>query len=344
MYRLDDYFYELPEELIAQKPVQRRDHSRLLHMQRADGTVSHHRFDTLFDFLNPGDVLVLNNTKVIPARLLGRKQSGGKVEALILNYAQGINTKAFECLVKASKRPKPGSKLIFDQGREAVVRKVTDRFCILDFSAAGDIDQLLCDCGHIPLPPYIRREDTPADHATYQTVYAARKGAVAAPTAGLHFTGSLLERLREKGVHVVYLTLHVGYGTFVPVRAADIRDHRMHSEWFEIAPEAAQIINQARRNGGRVVPAGTTCVRTLEYCANDNGLIEPQSGACDLFIYPGYRFNVVDGMITNFHLPKSTLLMLVSAFAGKDCILSAYLEAVREKYRFYSYGDAMLIL
>jgi S-adenosylmethionine:tRNA ribosyltransferase-isomerase len=294
--------------------------------------------------LVPGDVLVLNNTQVVAGRLLGRKASGGKVEALILDYAEGMQHNRFNCLLKASKRPKPGSRLHFENGLDARVIEVAENRALLTFEGPGEIETLLEAAGHVPLPPYIRRGDTPDDRQTYQTVYAAAKGAIAAPTAGLHFTPSLLAHLARQGVEIVFLTLHVGYGTFVPVRVDDIRDHRMHAEAFTVPAQTARTVNQAKAQGRRVIAVGTTSVRTLEFCADDQGRLSERSGWCDLFIYPGYHFKLIDGMITNFHLPQSTLLMLVAAFARRDVILDAYAEAVRQRYRFFSYGDAMAIL
>ena len=343
MFHLDHYNYHLPEELIAQQPVAQRDNSRLLGLRRDNGTISHHHFVELTQLLTTGDVLVLNDTRVIPGRLLGTKESGGKVEVLILDYAQGRTKNRFECMVRASKRPKPGTCLLFDHGLQAQVESVNATTCELSFNRPRDFEQVLDTIGHMPLPPYIRRSDNPHDAQSYQTVYARRKGAIAAPTAGLHFTTDLLERLSDIGVRIVYVTLHVGYGTFVPVRVDDIRAHRMHAEWFELSRSAAQTINAAKQNDGRIVAVGTTCVRTLEYCATESNEVLAQKGMCDLFIYPGYRFKAVDAMITNFHLPQSTLLMLVCAFAGRTYILDAYAEAIRENYRFYSYGDAMII-
>jgi S-adenosylmethionine:tRNA ribosyltransferase-isomerase len=344
LYNLDDYHYELPEALIAQQPEAQRDQSRLLHLERASGRVTHGRFGAVAGVLGAGDVLVLNDTRVVPGRLLGRKEGGGKVEVLILDYAQGAARKEFTCLVKASKRPKPGSRLIFDEGLQARVLDLQERTCTLAFETGGAFDQLLSRIGHVPLPPYIRRSDTASDRHTYQTVYAAHNGAIAAPTAGLHFSQALLDRLAGQGVRIVFLTLHVGYGTFVPVESTDIRQHRMHSEYFSVPARTADIVNAARNEGKRVVAVGTTCVRTLEYCTDAQGRLGAGSGMCDLFIYPGYAFKQVDGMITNFHLPGSTLLMLVSAFAGREKILAAYAEAVGQAYRFFSYGDAMVIL
>lgn len=344
MYHLDDYDYALPEALIAQHPAAVRDKSRLMRIDRHTGAVAHRNFGHIVDLLTAGDVLVLNNTRVVPGRLLGHKDTGGKVEALILDYAQGAARGVFTCMLKASKRPRIGSRLRFDLGLEAEVLSLSGQTATLAFSGATDFEQALEAVGHMPLPPYIRRHDTGDDRHTYQTVYATHKGAIAAPTAGLHFTRSLLDRLLRKGVRIADLTLHVGYGTFVPVRIDDIRQHRMHAEWYTLPDASADAINTAKRQGGRVVAVGTTCVRTLEFCAAPREAVAAGSGMCDLFIYPGYRFQVVDAIITNFHLPKSTLLMLVSAFAGRENILRAYAEAVREQYRFYSYGDGMVIL
>jgi S-adenosylmethionine:tRNA ribosyltransferase-isomerase len=343
VYALSDYDYQLPEGLIAQRPMARRDRSRLMCLDRPSGRCSHRHFRDMIDLLNPGDLLVLNNTRVIPGRLLGRKESGGKVEALILDYAQGIRQGVFECMIKASKRPRPGTRLIFEQGLEARVESVNAGTCNLSFNGPDGLDQALDAIGHVPLPPYIQRSDDADDRGTYQTVYAEHKGAIAAPTAGLHFTREMLDCLTKKGVDTAYVTLHVGYGTFVPVRVDDIRHHEMHAEWFSLDADAASTINVTRKKGGKAVAVGTTCVRTLEYCASPDGTVHPQTGLCDLFIYPGYTFKAVDAMITNFHLPQSTLLMLVSAFAGREKVLRAYDEAVREGYRFFSYGDAMYI-
>ncbi len=354
MYALSDYNYELPEELIAQKPVDRRDQSNLLVMDRRAGKLSHHRFDMLDHLLRPGDVLVINNTAVIPGRLVGRKDSGGKVEVLICNFSGNGNPKTlnarrvFECLVKTAKPLKPGRKLYFDEGLGAEVIERCNGTYIIQFHAEGDFETLLDRIGQVPLPPYIRRspklEPPCDDRAAYQTVYATEKGAVAAPTAGLHFTPELLEKLKAGGIATVSLTLHVGYGTFLPVRSRDIRSHHMHAESYSIPVQAADKINSARKAGHRVVAVGTTCVRTLEFVSDSAGYVRAENGCCDLFIYPGYRFKAVDAMITNFHLPQSTLLMLVSAFAGRQNVLHAYQEAIKRKYRFYSYGDAMLIV
>lgn len=348
MYSLGDYDYELPCELIAQEPIGRRDHSRLLRLERSTGIVSHHRFDEIAGFLSAGDVLVVNDTAVVKARLLGRKESGGKVEVFLLDYAGGSrpsDSRRFscECLVRSSKPARLGTRFVFGEGLRGKVIAAGAGSCRVEFSSEEDFEAALDRWGHVPLPPYIRRADEPRDRNAYQTVYAAVKGAVAAPTAGLHFTPELIRRLQALGIAVTPITLHVGYGTFAPVRTDDIRDHRMHAERFTIPAATAESVVAARANGKRVVAVGTTVVRTLEYATDDQRRLTAGSGSCDLFIYPGFRFKAIDAMITNFHLPKSTLLMLVSAFAGRENVLNAYCEAVRERYRFYSYGDAMLI-
>jgi S-adenosylmethionine:tRNA ribosyltransferase-isomerase len=348
MYSLADYDYELPPELIAQQPAERRDHSRLLALDRATGAVAHRRFDALARFLSPGDVLVVNDTAVVKARLLGRKESGGRVEVFLLDYAGGRRQDdpgrfTCECLVRSSKPSRVGARLFFEPGMSARITGMGDGTCQVEFAGDGDFDAVLERVGHVPLPPYIRRAEAPQDRSAYQTVYAAARGAVAAPTAGLHFTPELLDELKARGVVIAAITLHVGYGTFAPVRTEDIRAHRMHAERFAIPTAAADAVNAARARGRRVIAVGTTSVRTLEAAAAAGGTIAAGSGWCELFIYPGFRFRAVDGIITNFHLPKSTLLMLVSAFAGRERILKAYREAVAARYRFYSYGDAMLI-
>ncbi|MGD9362577.1 MAG: tRNA preQ1(34) S-adenosylmethionine ribosyltransferase-isomerase QueA [Desulfobacterales bacterium] len=354
MYSLSDYHYDLPPDLIAQKPAEQRDSSNLLQLNRRTGALSHHRFNEIGAFLNPGDVLVVNNTAVIPGRLEGKKATGGKVEALITDYAESVKTAdqfgnfKCKCLLKASKRPVPGSWLYFPNGLKAKVLDVCNGSHHLKFYVNGDFETLLRKIGQVPLPPYIRRGHGKAascdDKALYQTVYAGPRGAIAAPTAGLHFTEELLDQLSTDGIKIVPLTLHVGYGTFMPVRAADIRRHHMHAEPFTISAKTAEAINAAKNAGKRVVAVGTTCVRTLEYSVNADGYVAAGSGKCDLFIIPGHVFKIVDAMITNFHLPQSTLLMLVSAFAGREKVLNAYREAIRRNYRFYSYGDSMLIL
>ncbi len=351
MYALRDYDYFLPDHCIAQEPANPRDHSRLLYMDRRNGRSEHHRFRDIDNFLNAGDVLVVNDTRVTPARLLGRKESGGKIELLVLNY-RGDSTDApgdavvSRCLIKASKRPRPGTVLRLEKGLQAQVLGFEDDLFTVRFRCDQDFESLLFQIGETPLPPYIKRNGNQSsvdDQSAYQTVYAKQTGAAAAPTAGLHFSHALLEKIRSKGVHIVAITLHVGHGTFAPVRNNDIRNHQMHSEWCTITDAAAGTINQALDGSGRVVAVGTTSVRTLEHACSEDGRIEPGSRDCDLFIYPGYQFRVIDALITNFHLPQSTLLMLVSAFAGRQKILKAYQTAIDQGYRFYSYGDAMLI-
>lgn len=348
VYSLQDYDYDLPEDLIAQNPAEHRDHSRLLVLNREDGSISYRYFYELPELLKPSDVLVINNTEVIPARLYGKKQSGGHVEILILNYGstarkESDGSMVCQCLLKASKRTKPGTKIFLDEEMSAEVLSYHEGFCDLKFYCSTNFETLLYRIGKMPLPPYIRRDNNSDDRQTYQTVYAEQKGAIAAPTAGLHFTHEILAQLKSAGITVVPITLHVGYGTFLPVRVSDIREHKMHSEYFSVSEASARAINYAKQNGQRVIAIGTTCMRTLEYASDADGRIRHGTGECDLFIYPGYRFKIADAMITNFHLPQSTLLMLVSAFAGRDQILNAYQQAIAAKYRFYSYGDAMLI-
>lgn len=357
MYRLDDYDYHLPEALIAQTPAPNRAASRLLHLDRGSGTFGHHHFRDIINLLSPGDLLVINDTKVIPGRLFGRKASGGKVETLILDYADGTTGKTSEgekeriqrCLIKSSKRLRPGTWIQYAPDLKAEVLAYADGIADLRFVCRKEFEEALHNIGKVPLPPYIRRDyaqqnDQAMDRKAYQTVYAAHSGAIAAPTAGLHFTEEILQALKDKGICIVSVTLHVGYGTFLPVRVADIREHQMHAEGYTISRETAESINRARKEGRRVIAVGTTSVRTLEYHSDHLGMLTPGSGSCDLFIYPGYRFKVINGLITNFHLPRSTLLMLVSALVGRETILSAYKNAVESRYRFFSYGDAMLIL
>lgn len=352
MHLIQHYDYDLPEHLIAQKPLAQRDRSKLLFLCKATGERSHHQFYELGDFLASSDLLVLNNTKVIPARLIGTKATGGKAELLILNYPgehgqqKGVRELVCQCLIKTSKRPQIGTPFFFDHSLKAEVIGISNGIYTIRFSYKDDFERLLYQLGRVPLPPYIKRDDDNSafdDQTSYQTIYASERGAVAAPTAGLHFTKTLLEKIKQKGVPIVTITLHVSYGTFLPVRVADIRQHKMHAESYVISEKTAAHINHAKAGGGRIVAVGTTCVRTLEYATNESGYVSPGSGECDLFIYPGYRFSIVDAMITNFHLPQSTLLMLVSAFAGRENILESYREAIQHQYRFFSYGDAMLI-
>ncbi len=351
-YNIADYNYELPEDRIAQHPADRREAARLLVLDRQTGATAHRRFAELDQLLSPSDVLVVNDTRVMPARLMGRKSTGGKIEVLLIDYAGGRQTGeapyTFECrcLIRASRAPKPGMEMLFGPALTGrVISADQDAFTVA-FHSRQPFDRVLEQIGRVPLPPYIKRNGRgpkPEDRLNYQTVYAAQNGAVAAPTAGLHFSENLLLRLRKKGVDIVPVTLHVSYGTFMPVRVSDIREHRMHIERYQISEDTAERINCARHEGRRIVAVGTTAVRTLEYAADASGRIFPHHGECDLFIYPGYQFRAVDAMITNFHLPRSTLLMLVSAFAGRQRILSAYRKAVEKGYRFFSYGDAMLI-
>ncbi|UCD31247.1 MAG: tRNA preQ1(34) S-adenosylmethionine ribosyltransferase-isomerase QueA [Desulfobacterales bacterium] len=352
MFSLDDYNYKIPTQLIAQTPVAQRDRSKLLFLRKATGELSHHAFHEIADFLSSSDILVINNTQVIPARLLGKKDTGGKVELLILNYPgeekqqNGRCEMVCQCLIKTSKQPQIGTAFFFDHILKAEVIHISNGIYTVRFSYKRNFDRLLNQIGHVPLPPYIKREtgnNAFDDKASYQTVYASQKGAVAAPTAGLHFSKKLLKKIKKKGVTIVNVTLHVSYGTFLPVRVSDIREHKMHSEIYFISKASAELINRAKNRGSRILATGTTCVRALEYAADDKGYLNPGSGRCDLFIYPGYRFKNVDAMITNFHLPQSTLLMLVSAFAGRENILKSYQEAIQHRYRFFSYGDAMLI-
>jgi len=354
MFSPSDYNYELPPDLIAQKPSARRDRSMLLCLNRQTGGVSHHRFYEISDFLEPGDVLVLNDTAVVPGRLEGKRDTGGKVEVLIIDYPEARKSVqknghfVCRCLVKTSKRPVPGMWLYFEEDLKAEVLEGRNGTYALNFHTEKNFENLLERIGKVPLPPYIHRingrKPLCDDRVAYQTVYAAHKGAIAAPTAGLHLTTELLDRLNARGIKIAPLTLHVGYGTFVPIRVADIRRHQMHAEQFALSAKSAAMINAAKSGGKRVVAVGTTCVRTLEYISNSTGRVAAASGRCDLFIYPGYRFKLVDALITNFHLPKSSLVMLVSAFAGRENVLRAYQEAIQRRYRFFSYGDAMLIV
>lgn len=349
-YRLEDYDYDLPEHLVAQTPAAVRDRCALMVLHRPSGRVEHRRFRDLPMYLRTGDVLVLNDTRVVPARLVGVKETGGRAEVLVLDpYKPPEEGKqvGYRCLVKASKPAKEGTRLILEGDVTAtVVKRLEDGQAVLVFDA-DELLPVLEHKGRVPLPPYIRREpvrERKEDRSDYQTVYAQEPGAVAAPTAGLHFTRKLLEALERMGVQPVRITLHVGFGTFAPVRTEDIREHVMHSEVVRVSDEAARTIRDAKREGRRVIAVGTTVVRTLEWAACRFGEIAAVSGLCDHYIYPGYAFRVVDAMITNFHLPRTSLLLLVSAFAGREKILAAYREAVRNEYRFFSYGDAMLIV
>ncbi len=346
--KLSDFTYELPENMIASHPTSERSASRLLGLDRKSGAVAHYRFAEIINLLNSGDLLVFNNTRVIPARLYGRKESGGRVEILI---ERQLGEGQILAQVRASKSPKQGNLIRLCATADSEPKAPEDclwvvgrrdEFIVLESASSVKLLQLISRYGHMPLPPYIKREDQLEDKERYQTVYAEVPGAVAAPTAGLHFDEPLLEALREKGVGTAFLTLHVGAGTFQPVRVDDITTHRMHSERVEISAAVAAQINACKDSGGRIIAVGTTSVRSLEAAATAKGL-SAFSGETDIFIYPGYEFQIVDAMITNFHLPESTLLMLVSAFCSKKMLLDAYAEAIAREYRFFSYGDAMLI-
>ncbi|MDP4087977.1 MAG: tRNA preQ1(34) S-adenosylmethionine ribosyltransferase-isomerase QueA [Bacillota bacterium] len=339
--RVSDFKFELPEELIAQHPLENRDESRLMVLDRETGEISHGIFKDILKYLNSGDCLVLNNTRVMPARLIGEKlDSGGKIEFLLLKRTAG---RCWECLAKPGKRAKVGSEFVFGNGilKARVTDIVEEGNRIVEFQYEGIFEEILDELGQMPLPPYIT--ETLEDKERYQTVYSKTVGSAAAPTAGLHFTKELLKSLEDKGVSIAYLTLHVGLGTFRPVKVEDIENHAMHSEFYVIDEENAEKINRCRENKGRVVAVGTTSCRTLETVAEADGTIKPRSGWTDIFIYPGYTFKVVDALITNFHLPESTLIMLVSALAGRDKVMRAYETAVAERYRFFSFGDAMFI-
>lgn len=335
-----DFNFYLPEELIAQTPLERRDASRLLTLDKTTGTVSHHHFCDLPRFLRPGDCLVLNNSRVLPARLIGRRPTGGVCEVLLL-VDRGEDR--WECLVRPGRKLKPGAQVIFGDGQltATVEAELKDGKREVRFRYQGIFLEILEQLGRMPLPPYIKAELQ--DQERYQTVYSKVSGSAAAPTAGLHFTQELLEQVREMGVKVCFVTLHVGLGTFRPVKAEDIADHEMHSEFCQISQETADAINETKGHGGRVICVGTTSCRTVESFAAEDGAMSECSGWTNIFIYPGYKFKVLDALITNFHLPQSTLIMLVSALAGREQVLAAYEEAVREKYRFFSFGDAMLI-
>ena len=339
--KTSDFYYDLPQELIAQTPLERRDASRLMVLNRADGSISHEHFYQLIDHLNPGDCLVMNNSRVIPARLLGhRLPTGGAVEVLLLTDKGGG---LWECLVKPGRKLHEGAELSFGDGQlTATVETVLDSGNrLVRFHYEGIFLEILEQLGKMPLPPYIKAEL--ADGERYQTVYSKVNGSAAAPTAGLHFTKELLEQIAAKGIRLAYVTLHVGLGTFRPVKVDDVLEHHMHSEFCMISAETAQLLNETRQNGGRIICVGTTSCRTLESLCDENGVFTERSAWTDIFIYPGYRFKAMDALITNFHLPESTLIMLVSAFAGYDTIMNAYHVAVQERYRFFSFGDAMFI-
>ena len=340
--KTSDFFYDLPEELIAQDPLEDRTASRLLVLNRVTGAIEHKIFSDVIDYLNDGDCLVINNTRVIPARLIGEKEgTGGKVEVLLLKRRAND---VWETLVKPGKKLRPGARVTFGDGRlKAEILEIAEEGNrLVRFYYEGIFEEILDSLGEMPLPPYITHKLE--DKEMYQTVYAKFDGSAAAPTAGLHFTKELLSKIEEKGIKIASITLHVGLGTFRPVKVDDVNNHHMHTEWYEVNAEAADIINETKRNGGRVICVGTTSCRTIESVADENGYMKAKTGETDIFIYPGYKFKVMDGLITNFHLPESTLVMLVSAFAGKENVLAAYETAVKERYRFFSFGDAMILI
>lgn len=341
-YKLDDFEYHLPAELIAQYPLEQRDSCRMMVLDRESGDIRHQNFTDLVDLLNPADCLVLNDTRVFPARLFGRKdRTGAQVEVFLLRNLEGT---LWEVMVKPARKIRIGNKIMFNENLSCdVVDNTLSGGRIVEFNANGNILQLLDKLGSMPLPPYIKRHPESLDQEYYQTVYAQRPGAVAAPTAGLHFTSPLLEKIEKKGVRLSYVTLHIGVGTFRPVKVEDISRHRMDSEYYEIDANSAGLINRTRQEGGSIVAVGTTCVRTLETLTDHRGNIRSARGWTDKFIFPPYDFKVVDKLLTNFHLPRSTLLMLVAAFGSLELIKKAYREAVDNKYRFFSYGDAMFI-
>lgn len=340
--KVHDFYFDLPEELIAQEPIEQRDMSRLLVLHREDGSIEHKVFKDMIDYLEEGDCLVLNNSRVIPARLYGvREETGAKMEFVLLKR---IDKNRWETLVKPGKKAKPGTRFVFGNGElKCTVIETTDSGGrIIEFEYEGIFEEILDKLGQMPLPPYIKKQLK--DRERYQTVYSKIEGSAAAPTAGLHFTKDLLQRIKDKGVDIAYVTLHVGLGTFRPVKVENIEEHHMHSEFYVIEKESADMINRAKERGKRVIAVGTTSCRTLETASNENGRITPSSGWTDIFIYPGYKFKMVDCLITNFHLPESTLIMLVSTLAGQENVMNAYKVAVEERYRFFSFGDAMLIV
>ena len=337
-----DFDYDLPEELIAQDPLEDRSSSRLMVLDKKTGDIEHKIFRDVVDYLQPGDCLVLNNTKVIPARLYGHKEeTGAVIEILLLKRREND---IWECLVKPGKKARPGAKITFGDGilKGEIIDVVDEGNRLIQFHYEGIFEEILDQLGEMPLPPYITHKLK--DKNRYQTVYAKHEGSAAAPTAGLHFTKELLEQVKAKGVNIAHVTLHVGLGTFRPVKVDDVEQHHMHSEFYIVEEDQAKLINDTKKNGGRVIAVGTTSCRTLEAATGEDGILKAGSGWTEIFIYPGYKFKMIDGLITNFHLPESTLVMLVSALAGKENIMHAYEVAVQERYRFFSFGDAMLIL
>ena len=340
--KTSDFYFDLPQELIAQDPLEDRSSSRLMVLDRKTGEIEHHIFKEVIDYLNPGDCLVVNNTKVIPARLFGSKEgTEAKIEILLLKRKEND---VWETLVKPGKKAKPGTRISFGDGllTGEVIDVVEEGNRLIKFTYDGIFEEILYQLGQMPLPPYITHQLK--DKNRYQTVYAKHDGSAAAPKAGLHFTPELLEAIKAKGVNIAHVTLHVGLGTFRPVKVEDVTNHHMHSEFYIVEEDQAKLINETKQRGGKIVSVGTTSCRTLESATDDQGVLHAGSGWTDIFIYPGYQFKMIDRLITNFHLPESTLLMLVSALAGKDNIMAAYEEAVKERYRFFSFGDAMMIL
>ena len=346
MYEKKDYYYELPEELIAQDPLKDRASSRLMVLERETGNVTHRVFRDIIEYLEPGDCLVMNDTKVIPARLLGQREgSTGAIEVLLLKR---IDKDVWECLVKPGKKMRPGMRAVFGDPeapelKAEVLDELEDGKRSIRFEYEGIFEEVLDRLGEMPLPPYITHKLAKEDRDRYQTVYAKNSGSAAAPTAGLHFTNELISAIEEKGVKIAKVTLHVGLGTFRPVKADNILDHHMHSEHCEVSKETAELVNSCKSAGGRIICVGTTSVRTLESMSGDDGVLKAGTKETEIFIYPGYKFKITDALITNFHLPESTLIMLVSALAGRERVLKAYEEAVKERYRFFSFGDAMFI-
>lgn len=339
--KTSDFYYDLPQELIAQDPLTDRSASRLMHLSIKDGSIEHRHFTDILEYLNPGDCLAINDTKVIPARLYGHKEeTGALIEILLLKRNEND---VWECLVKPGKKARKGTRISFGDGllKGEIVDVIEDGNRLIHFEYNGIFEEILDQLGEMPLPPYITHKLQ--DKNRYQTVYAKHEGSAAAPTAGLHFTKELLEKVKEKGVQIAHVTLHVGLGTFRPVKVDDVEQHHMHSEYYVVEEDQAKLINDTKKNGGRVIAVGTTSCRTLESATGEDGVLKAGSGWTEIFIYPGYHFKMIDSLITNFHLPESTLMMLVSALAGKEKIMHAYEEAVKERYRFFSFGDAMFI-
>lgn len=340
--KTSDFYYDLPQELIAQDPLVDRSSSRLLHLSKENGSIEHRTFSDILEYLREGDCLVVNDTRVIPARLYGHKEdTGAVIEILLLKRKEND---VWECLVKPGKKARPGARIVFGDGilTGEIIDVVEEGNRLIKFYYEGIFEEILDSLGEMPLPPYITHKLE--DKNRYQTVYAKNDGSAAAPTAGLHFTKELMDKVQEKGVKIAHVTLHVGLGTFRPVKVDDVESHHMHSEFYVVEEDQAKLINETKRNGGRIISVGTTSCRTLESATDEEGILHAGSGWTEIFIYPGYRFKMIDGLITNFHLPESTLLMLVSALAGKEKIMKAYECAVKERYRFFSFGDAMLII